>query len=71
MIYKYLNIDIKYMDTCMHVRVCVNIQVYKDCAWIFVEMKREIKKKKKKGAEEDKPISGYNEIGRQLKNCGR
>jgi hypothetical protein len=54
----------------MHVRVCVNIQVYKDCAWIFVEMKREIKKKKK-GAEEDKPISGYNEIGRQLKNCGR
>ena len=48
MIYKYLNIDIKYMDTCMHVRVCVNIQVYKDCAWIFVEMKREIKKKKKK-----------------------
>jgi len=46
MIYKYLNIDIKYMDTCMHVRVCVNIQVYKDCAWIFVEMKREIKKKK-------------------------
>jgi hypothetical protein len=55
----------------MHVRVCVNIQVYKDCAWIFVEMKREIKKKKKKGAEEDKPISGYNEIGRQLKNCGR
>ena len=34
------------MDTCMRVRVCVNIQVYKDCAWIFVEMKREIKKKK-------------------------
>jgi hypothetical protein len=49
-------------------RVCKYTSVQRLCMDLCWNEKRN---KKKKGAEEDKPISGYNEIGRQLKNCGR
>ena len=55
-----------------HMYACACVCKYTSVQGLCMDLCwNEKRNKKKKGAEEDKPISGYNEIGRQLKNCGR